>query len=163
VSRLPACQHGKPKPSKRPLSKGFYKSIFSIRAHSLAFLRKYFYLFVPMRIIKYKAYCVVELTDDLSKLPDIQETRNKAIEWNTSRYGHPCDDPRKRGAVCEVEIAVKVPTMPPVTDDLRDYIQRIRGVPALVVIGDENWNRKELRRSKTEQRRALLKLARVKK
>lgn len=111
-----------------------------------------------MRNLKYKGYCVVEVTDDLKQLPYepcfLYKTKKEAIEQTRSYYGHPCDDPRRRGKVCEVEVTVKVPSMK-ATPELVDYIQRFRGRPAVLVVGDERWNNHARELAMTEKRRAL--------
>jgi hypothetical protein len=112
-----------------------------------------------MRTLKYKAFCLIELTDNLSELPNIHKTAKEAVRSSRSYHGHPCDDPRKRGAICEVEIRVKVGTMPPVTDDLRDYVTTCEGSPALLVIGDDKWNKAQSRAARLNQRRMIAKLA----
>lgn len=118
-----------------------------------------------MKTLKYKGYCVVEITDDMKDLPFsgcfLHKTKKEAIESNMSYYGHPCDDPRKRGAVCEVEVTVKVPDMPKASDDLREYVEAFGASPVLIEVGNERWNNHAVKSAKADQRRKLKKLRHV--
>lgn len=114
-----------------------------------------------MEILTYKAFCLLELTDDPEKFPEfLYESRRKALEAHRSYHGHPCDDPLKRGALCEVELKVKVGKMPKVTDDLIEYVEAFRGKPALLEIGNERWNRHARESAKARQRQELKRLHR---
>lgn len=115
-----------------------------------------------MRTLKYRGYCLVELTADLKELPFcacfLHKTKREAIKDNTSYHGHPCDDPRKRGAVCLVRVTVEVPAMPKPSPELRDYVARFNGTPGLLDLVNEDYNRRAQRRANAELRRQLKKL-----
>jgi len=111
-----------------------------------------------MKTLKYKAYCVIEITDDLRKIPSLHKSRSEAIHDSTSYFGHTCDDPRKRGVVAECEVVVKVPDMPQVTAELREYMQEFHGIPALTEVGNAQWNKHARKLAKDAQRKELKKL-----
>jgi hypothetical protein len=105
---------------------------------------------------------MVEIADDIENLPFsglfLHKTKTEAIKSHTSYYGHPCDDPRKRGAVCEVSVTIKIPAMPQLSKELLEYIAQFEGSPVMRVIGNAQWNASAERSAKVEQRRKLKKL-----
>lgn len=114
-----------------------------------------------MKTLKYKAYCVIEITDDTKQIPTLHKSKAEAIRYSTSYHGHPCDDPEKRGVVAECEVIVKLPAMPAVTTELREYVEMFCGRPGLIQIGNERWNNHARKLAKAEQRRKLRKLRHV--
>lgn len=114
-----------------------------------------------MKTLKYKAWCALEYTDDLKELPSLYQSKKDCIECNTSYMGHPCDDPRRRGVIAECEVVVKIKGDLKATKELREYYE-LRGVsPALLVVGDEDWNKKAFASAIKEKRAKLKKLRHV--
>lgn len=115
-----------------------------------------------MKTLTYKAYTIVEHTSDLKNLPFgscfLGKTKKKSIDDRRSYFGHPCDNPLKRGVICEVEVTVRVPEMPPVTEDLIDYVKTYLGRPCFLVEGDTKWNSSHIADKKATQARDLKKL-----
>ena len=110
-----------------------------------------------MKTLKYKAYCVIEITDDLKKIPTLHKSKVEAIRDSTSYHGHPCDDPRRRGVVAECEVIVNMPEMPTATAELREYVEMFCGSPGLLEVGNERWNNYARKSAKAEQRKNLKK------
>lgn len=114
-----------------------------------------------MKTIKYKAWCIIEITDDLKGLPFLSRTKREALWGGRSHFGHPCDDPQKRGVLAQCELTLKVPPMPPVTDELMEYVRAFKGKPALFVLGDRRGNKRAFRNAKVQQQAILKKLRRA--
>jgi hypothetical protein len=69
---------------------------------------------------KYKAYCIVDASDDPAKLPSLHSTRKQAIESNESFTGNEWDDPLVDGVLAEVLVFVKLPRKPKCTEQTVD-------------------------------------------
>lgn len=106
--------------------------------------------------VKFSAFCYYEITDDLQEFPgEIYPSREDCIDGNTSYHGHDCDDPEKRGVIAECEIEIKIPKMIESNDAIREYISHFRGSPAIMVVGDAEYNKKLFKEAIAEQRRQL--------
>lgn len=110
------------------------------------------------KTLKYKAWCALEYTDDLSKLPTLYPSKTECIECNTSFIGHPCDDPRRRGVIAECEVTVTIKGELKATKELRSYYEQRGAHPALLVAGDNAWNKKAFEEAFEEMRAKLRKL-----
>lgn len=112
-----------------------------------------------MTIKKIKAYVFLGITDDLKKAPFetffLCKSKREALRLNRSYHGHSCDNPKKRGVLCEATVTIRIPEMPPITPELVEYVQTFEGSPALLEFGNDDWNRKAFRNAKSEQARKL--------
>ena len=100
------------------------------------------------KTLKYKAWCLIEAASSQKEIPTLYKTRNQCLKDNTSYYGHECDNPERRGLVCECEIVVKVKGAFSPNKQLREYYAITGERPALLVVGDDAWNKKAQARHK---------------
>lgn len=93
------------------------------------------------KTIKYKAWCLIEAARNPKKIPSLYKTRSECLKDNTSYYGHECDDPERRGLVCECEVVVKINGSFTPNKMLREYYAITGNRPPLLVVGDNAWNK----------------------
>lgn len=121
--------------------------------------------FMKIKTIKYKCWTALQWVDDLKELPTIHDSKQECIYDNTSHYGHPLDDPRKRGIIAECELIVKIKYPLKLTrenvEELDEYENMNGGSPALLVVGDEIWNKKAIKDCKKEFARKKKSLQRL--
>lgn len=94
-----------------------------------------------MSIKKVTGYAFFKLVDDKpDKLPKVYKTKKECVADNRSYFGHPCDDPEKRGVIAKVEMIFHVPKQIEMSQDLLDYIHGSSGRPAIQIVGDDVRN-----------------------
>lgn len=114
------------------------------------------------RKTKFKAFCFIESFKPVEDAVfDLYRTKRDALQAHRSYFGHHCDDPLKRGVICECEIRIRVPKRVPRAraskKELIDYVRKFMGMPVLIVDGVPVG----IAKTRREQRMALSHLAKA--